>query len=234
MNTVQKLIHEERLHWRIAIYVMGIFTLALGGALTINSALGVSPINSLPYVLSMMTGIYIGMCFFAMLTFFTLLQIVILRREFKLVSLAQLPGAFLFGYLLDLIRLIIGDFALPTYLGQLVLLGLGIAGIATGITLFTSVRLVPLPFECLVATIVQKRPDMQFHRVLIVLSVTIVSLAILLSLLVLGGVYGVREGTVISAILTGKMMPLIKRATQPLLIKVGIVSMEPKPLELAI
>lgn len=223
---MKKLIYEEKLHWRLSIYVLGIFFVALGGALSINSALGVSPLNALPYVLSRITGFYIGMCFFALLAVFMLLQIIILRKDFKWIQTTQLLGAFLFGYLLDFARLILGDFSLPTYFGQLALLLIGIAFIAKGVMLFTSVRLVPLPLEGLVAAILKKLPNEKFHRVMITISIVCVILSIVLSLVFLGGLYGVHEGTVLAAVLTGKMMPAAKRAAKPLLDKAGIVPTE--------
>ena len=45
---------------RIVVYIIGLFFLALGVAFSINSGLGVSPVNSLPYVISLITGVEIG------------------------------------------------------------------------------------------------------------------------------------------------------------------------------
>lgn len=41
---------------RIVIYLAGLFFVALGVAFSVNSNLGVSPVNSLPYVVSRILG----------------------------------------------------------------------------------------------------------------------------------------------------------------------------------
>lgn len=47
---------------RLLIYILGLLILALGVAFSINSNLGVSPVSSLPYVISQITGIEMGKC----------------------------------------------------------------------------------------------------------------------------------------------------------------------------
>ena len=41
---------------RIALYIAGLFILALGVSLSVKSGLGVSPLNSVPYALTLVTG----------------------------------------------------------------------------------------------------------------------------------------------------------------------------------
>ena len=42
------------------IYVTGLLFMAFGVAFSVNSSLGVSPVNSLPYVISRITGLDLG------------------------------------------------------------------------------------------------------------------------------------------------------------------------------
>ena len=44
------------------IYVTGLLFMAFGVAFSVNSSLGVSPVNSLPYVISRITGLDLGNC----------------------------------------------------------------------------------------------------------------------------------------------------------------------------
>jgi len=223
---VKRIIIEEKFLWRLLVYILGLFIAAFGVAFAINAALGLSPMNSFPYVLSLVTGIDMGICVAFLLSFYVLVQIIILGRQFKWIQLGQLLCAFLFGYFVDFTRFLLGDFTIPTYFGQLALLIMSMVCIATGITLFMSVRLVPLPSEGLVAAITQKLPNAKFHIVMIITHTTIVAIGILLSLLLLGRVYGVREGTVLSAVLIGKMIPYIRKAVSPILGKLGIAPIE--------
>jgi len=204
---------------RAFIYILGIFILAMGGALSINASLGVSPMNALPFVLSLITGRDLGGIFSSMLALFIVIQIIILKKEFKWIQIGQLIGAVLFGKFLDFSRFLIGDFFIPTYFGQLFLLVMGILCISTGIRLFISTGFVLLPLESLIKVIIEKVPKYQYHQIMIVVSVLLVTLSVIFSLIFLGGVYGVREGTVISAVLVGRLMPLIDKMIFPVLNK---------------
>ena len=46
---------------RVVIYLLGLFILALGVSFSVKSRLGVSPVNSIPYTVSMLTGIEQGL-----------------------------------------------------------------------------------------------------------------------------------------------------------------------------
>ena len=218
---------EFRLGRRMLLYSLGLFFISLAVAISVNSAIGVAPISALRYVLSRVLGPSMGFFTATLLSFFLLLQILILRRDFKWVNLAQLPAAFLYGYFVDLARFLLGDFQLPTYLGRLAMQGISFVFLAIGIILITELRLVPLPAEGLVAAITQKIPNGTFHRTKIALDCTMVSITIAVSLLFLGGFYGAREGTVLSAIFVGRMMPYIQRVLIPLLNKSGIETPNP-------
>ena len=215
------LARERKFLHRLLVYIAGLFICAFGVAFAINSDLGLSPINSFPYVVSQITGIRMGLCLTALLIFFMLLQIVILRREFKWINLVQILFANIFGPFVDLSRLILGDLQIPTYFGQLGMLGISIVLIAIGITLYIDAQVMPLPAEALVIAIAYKI-DSKFHRVKIVMDCIVVATAIALSLIFLRGFYGVREGTVLSAVLVGKVMPVASRVFAPLLRKMGV------------
>ena len=44
---------------RVLVYILGLFCLAVGVALSVNANLGISPVNSLPYVVSKLSLIHI-------------------------------------------------------------------------------------------------------------------------------------------------------------------------------
>ena len=81
---------------RIAIYICGIFLLALGGVLAIKSNLGASPVSSLPLSISKVTSISLGRAAAILFIIYVGIQILILRRDFKIVQLLQIIFAILF------------------------------------------------------------------------------------------------------------------------------------------
>ena len=87
---------------RIVIYLAGLFFVALGVAFSVNSNLGVSPVNSLPYVVSRILGKDLGTCVTVIFIGYILIQILLLRKGFPPLDLAQILCSFAFGYFVDL------------------------------------------------------------------------------------------------------------------------------------
>lgn len=192
----------------------GLLILAFGVPISVNSELGVSPVNSLPFVLSLVSGISLGTCVTAVFTFYILLQILLLRKKFRLIDLTQILFSTLFGYFVNFSKLILGDFALPTYAGRLLMLAVSMCLIAVGISLYVGADLVNMPMEGLTCAILSLKEGQSFHKVKVIVDMIVVSLAALLSLVALGGLYGVREGTVLCALFVGPMMqPIQKHVT---------------------
>ena len=103
---------------RVLVYILGLFCLAVGVALSVNANLGISPVNSLPYVVSKILGTAMSTCVIGIFSFYILLQIVILRKEFKPIHLTQLIFSTIFGYFVDFAKWLLGDFCLPGYGGD--------------------------------------------------------------------------------------------------------------------
>jgi len=208
---------------RLLLYIFGLFLWAFGVAFAVNSELGISPINLVPFIASEITGIDMGVCVTVLLLIFMLLQIILLRTEYKVINLAQIIFATIFGYFVSAARFIMGDFQIPTYAGQLLMMAIGIMLISGGVTLYMEARVLNLPSEGLCEALVYRIPNSKFHRVKMVMDSTLVVIGIVLSLMFLSGLHGIREGTVISAILIGKLMPFFRKITAPVLRKAGII-----------
>ena len=120
----------------------------------------------------------------------------------------------MFGFFLDAAIWIVGDFALPTYVGQLTMLGISILFIATGLAVYLSAGLVCLPAEGIIDALMQKYPSLTFQKIKTTKDCLLVMLAIATSLIFMDGIYGVREGTVITALLVGRLTPPIRKAVE--------------------
>lgn len=220
MSTLTSTINRKFIN-RVVIYIIGLFFLALGVAFSINSNLGVSPVNSLPYVISLITGKDMGTMVIMVFSFFLLVQIFILRKEFKWINLTQLIFSSIFGYFTDFAKFIVGDFTIPTYAGQLVMLAISIFFVALGVCLYVNVRLVNMPMEGMTAAIQQKVfKKLEFHDVKVIMDCTVVVIGIILSWVFLGKIAGIREGTVLCAILVGKIMKPMQKVIVPIINKI--------------
>ncbi len=205
-----------RLGTRVGMYVLGLFFLAVGVAISINSELGISPVNSLPYVLSQVSGAAMSTCVIVLFSFYILLQILILRREFKPVGFTQIIFSIIFGYFVDLAKFLIGDFAIPSYFGRLLMLAISLLFVGLGLVFYIEAGLVPMATEGLALALVQKLGRFSFPMMKTIMDCVTVAASTLVSLIFLGRVVGIREGTVITALLVGKVIILMKRPLSPL------------------
>ena len=212
---------SEPVQWvfRVLIYILGLFFMAIGVAISVNANLGISPVNSLPYVVSQISGFALSSCVIGVFTVFIVAQIVLLRREFKWINLTQLIFSTIFGYFVDFAKWLLADFNIPTYAGRLVMLAISIVVVSIGVELYLEVNLVPMPMEGMTLALAQvtKKP---FPNVKIVVDCTVVLLGLILSLVFLRRLDGVREGTIIAAVVTGKIIALVKKPLSPLVQKV--------------
>ena len=213
-----KTINPARLAARLGIYCLGLLVLAFGIALAVNSNLGVSPISSLPFVVSKIVNVSLGTCTTAIYVLYILLQMVI-SRKFKPTLLLQLVFSTIFGYFVDGAKFVLGDFCLPTYFGQLAMLAASIILIGFSLVLYIDVQLAPMPAEGLVGCIsaINGRP---FSQMKTAVDCTSVVIGTVLSFVFLGKLTGIREGTVLTALLLGKTMGVLRKFVGPWIRKV--------------
>ena len=204
---------------RVLIYCLGLMSLAFGVAFSVNSNLGVSPVNSLPYVISRILNVQMGTCVTAVFCFYILLQILILRRKFNPVNLLQIVFSTIFGYFVDFAKMVLGDFAIPTYFGQLTMLAISIPLIALGIVLYMDAQLVPMPMEGLSSCLAEKF-GVSFPNMKTIIDCLVVGIGLVLCFVFLGGLDGLREGTIITAVVTGKVIAIFKKPLSPILKKI--------------
>ena len=198
---------------RLGIYCLGLLILAFGIALAVNSNLGVSPVSSLPYVVSQIAGISLGSCTILVYIGYILLQMVI-SRKFQPALLLQLVFSTIFGWFVDGAKWVLGDFCLPTYFGQLAMLAASILLIGFSLVLYIDVQLAPMPAEGLVGCLSEKLHK-PFSKMKTFVDCSSVCIGAVLSLLFLGKLIGIREGTVLTALLVGRMMGVLRKFVGP-------------------
>ena len=204
---------------RILIYCVALFLIALGVVLALNSDLGTAPVNSLPYVVSRILNVQMGTCVTVIFCFYILLQIIILRKEFQIVQLLQIVFSTIFGYFVDFVKMLLDGFVLPAYAGRLAMLAASIVLIALGVLLYMDVQLVPMPMEGLSSTIA-KKINKPFPTMKMVIDCLVVLAAVVLSLVFLGTLDGIREGTVLMAMFVGRMIAVLRKPISPVVKKI--------------
>ena len=87
---------------RYLLFLVGLFINSLGVSLVTKASLGTSPISSIPYVLSLNFPFTLGNFTIVFSLILIALQIIILRKNFKIENVLQIPVSVMFGYFIDL------------------------------------------------------------------------------------------------------------------------------------
>lgn len=183
---------------------LGLIIMAFGIAFSIKADLGTSPISSLPYATSEIFGVSVGTTTIIMNFGFVFLQILILRKQYEWFQLLQLPAAVLFGTVIDLAESVLEPLSCAGYFHQWLFCIAGIILVALGVSVEVKANLVTTAGEGIVLAICKVAP-VKFGNMKVIFDVTLVCISVVLALLFLGRLSGVREGTVVAAILIGQI-----------------------------
>lgn len=191
---------------RYLVFSAGLYFLAMGIVLIVRSALGTTPISSVNYVVSLNTPLSLGTCTFLINMLLILGQFWLIRgrrtRRDVVEILLQIPFSFLFSAFIDMNMMLTEDIEPDAYWMSLVLLAAGCLTQALGVTLELKPKVAMMSAEAFVRY-ASVRYDKEFGRLKVWFDVSLVSLAILLSLILTSHIEGVREGSVVAACVTG-------------------------------
>lgn len=184
----------------------------MGVAVTKHGELGVSPISSVANIISYkFTFLSLGMWLIIWNCVLILGQILILRKDFKLIQLLQIPLSFVFGYFTDFGMWCVSFIPANSYIIRLILVICGIIILGFGISLSVIANVIMNSGEAFVKAMSDKSKQ-NFSNVKIGFDVLCVILSIILSLLFFSGnIVGTREGTIISAFLAGIVVKFFTR-----------------------
>lgn len=200
---------------RFILLCSSLIIMAIGVAFSIKAGLGTSPISSVPYVTAKISGLSVGITTIIMNALFIIIQICILNKEYDWFQLLQFPAAILFGSTIDIAALFIDFISISSYWQQWILCILGIIFLALGISFEIQANLVTTAGEGVVLAICKVFP-IKFGNMKVIFDITLVTLSVLLSIIFLGELTGVREGTIAAAILVGLITKKTNILTQKL------------------
>ncbi len=202
--------NKKEIFRRYAVFILGLFFAGIGVAFTKYGDLGVSPISSVANVLSIKFPVMtLGSWLIVWNCVLIVGQVIILRRNFKIYQLFQIPLSFLFGWFTDFGMWMVSFIPVPNYIVKLVLLLIGIVTLAFGISLSVIADVIMNSGEAFVKAI-SDTIHKEFGYVKVAFDVTCVIMAVVLSLVFFQGkLVGTREGTVLSALLTGLAVKFI-------------------------
>lgn len=193
---------KKELTARYGFFIAGLYIMASGIALTIKAGLGASSISCWPYVLSLKFPVSLGTFVFGLNVILIIGQMVVLKHDFKKIQYLQIPVSFLFSAFIDLSMLLFVSVVPESYPARCIVLLAGCLLTGLGISMEVTANVVMLSAEAFIQAVVIKSGK-EFGYLKICFDVSCTLLAAVSSFLLLGGISGVREGTVAAAIFVG-------------------------------
>lgn len=189
--------------------VFGIVLMAASVALAKVAKLGTSPISSIPNVLSELTPLTIGVWTILFMVVLISLEWYALRQAFGWRNLIQIFPSVIFGVMIDgFVKLF--DFIHPAnYLVQLALTLVSIVLLAIGVFFEVNSHTLMMAGEGVTAAFAQMK-KMNFGKTKVRTDSAMVAVALIISLVVSHQLIGVREGTILSALLSGRIVGFIE------------------------
>ena len=160
------------------------------------------------------TSISLGMWLLIWNCVLIVCQIVILKKDFQLFQLFQIPLSILFGCFTDFGMWLVAFIPVPNYAVKLVMLVIGIIILAFGIALSVIANVILNSGEAVVKAVSDKTGK-NFGDVKVIFDISCVVIAVILSLVLFKGqIVGTREGTIISAFCTGIVVKFFTKSFQ--------------------
>jgi len=196
---------------RVFSYIFGLFLITLGVAFSIKSGLGSAPVSSIPYAMDLIWAVEIGIATFIFHALLVAIELVLLRRNFKLKHFLQVFVGVLFGAFTSFSVALMG-FIPPadSFIIALVMSFLSIFLIALGLFFYVPTNIIPLSVEGVTQAIaiVSNKP---FSTVKVYFDICVVATAFILSYGFLGELGSVGIGTVLGALFIGTTVKFIHR-----------------------
>lgn len=206
---------------RCAALIIGIVIVSFGTSLTIQAAIGVGAYDAMALSVSYITGIKVGTISMVANGTCILLQLLIEKRDFKLIQLLQIGLVLLQGAVVNFfVYTVFADWKIVHYITRIPVLAAGYITIAFGITVIMRSDIIRNPLEGVSQLIADKRGkpmgrlrqqwDIAF--VLIALSLAFFSRT----------AFTIREGTILGMLLFGPFLDLFKKPVGALYTKAGL------------
>jgi hypothetical protein len=211
---------------RVVCMMLGYLAIALGIAASTASLTGTSPFSCIPafaYALAQAHGLE-ALSLTLLVSLFNLVcfaaEWALLGRRASRWLWLQVPAMLVATLPIDPALALFQALPTSNYAVCLALLAFSVVVTALGVHLELKARLVLLPCEGLMDALCQ-RTGVAFGRVKIACDVTFMLVGAVLSLVFLGGLFGVREGSLIAAVSTGACVTFWDRALAGLEARVG-------------
>lgn len=191
----------------------------MGNALGMKAAIGVSAWDGFGQAISLAVGIKVGTVAMLMHSSFILVQIAILKSEFKLARLSQLILACLIGYVINFFYYnVFSLFYLHHYWEQLACLMVAYLLMAFFTGLVMNLNIITFPLESAIMELCNQK-GYHFGKLRQLADIILIGLAVVISFMSKTQ-FTIREGTFIGMLLLGPLMDFFMKLQRKYLNKI--------------
>jgi uncharacterized membrane protein YczE len=202
---------NKNLFKRLTAYIIGLFIMTIGISFSVKADLGVSPVSSIPYTITLITGLEMGKATIVFHIFLIILQIIILKKDFKPKNLLQIVAAIIFGYFTTFSNNLMSFIPKSdNIIIKSIFLPISIVFVAFGIFLYLPADIVPLAGEGVMQAVSYKT-NIEFPKIKVTFDTVMVIISFISCLIIIHSAGSVGIGTVISAFLVGITIKLINK-----------------------
>lgn len=204
---------------RLAVYVLGLFFIALGATFSILANIGVSPVTALPYALSLITTLSVGVTTVIANLLFIVLQVILTKKLKWKNYLIQIIISLAFGIFMDvtiwLTRVLP---AAESFWLTAIYLVLSLIIVSLGLLFYFTANLPTMPYDTLTYVVANKW-SLPFGKAKITSDLVNVGISLILCLVLLQSFGSIGIGTFIGAYGIGKIVGILLQTYQPALKK---------------
>ncbi len=210
---------------KFAILTIGIIFTATGASLGLKAAVGVNAWDAVSQSISTVLDMKVGTFSMILNISCVLIQVLLLKKEFKINRVLQIFVAVLLGIVINFMFYnVLSLFTIGSYVVNMLLFILSIVICALGVSIVTAIDFISFPLEAC-CMVISKKFNKNFGAVR--QSVDIISVIIALGVaLIFKDSVTVREGTVIGMITFGPMIDRFMKLMIPKFKKLKLVSAE--------
>lgn len=192
---------------RYLLFLLGLFIASMGVAFSTKAGLGTSPVASVPYSVSLVSSLFTFGGWLNLLSVIQIAtQVIILKGKCNYVEIAiQTVLAFVYGYLTNLSCYLIRGIEVTAYPMQFLFMLLGCMILALGIWIQFKGAVAMLPGEAMNRAI-SKVMGKRYENIKIFFDILYIAVSAVICLIFLGKLQGVREGSIIAAVLVGTII----------------------------
>lgn len=193
---------------RIMIYIIGVFIQCFGIVLCVKCQLGISPINSIPYVVSKIIPLTLGILSIFFYLINIAIQFILSEKKYYPSIILQLPISFLFGFVIDF-----WDAILPNATNiftQILFLCGSVFFTAFGIMVLVAMNLVLDPPTGTIQAI-SRVTSKSIGSVKVIYDCVCVIVSVLIGFISTHHLVGFGIATIISALFVGRVLSLLQK-----------------------